>query len=159
MPNQSVAIDFINTFIDATVHVLKIQVEIEARPGPIFLKRPDQVVLGDITGIVGIAARTFNGVLAISIPEKTFLKILSKMLSEDVFKVDSDNIDGAAELTNMIFGHAKISLNEKGLGIKPSIPKSYLCTEAPPPFALGPMIVVPFSTEHGDFFVEIGIHH
>jgi chemotaxis protein CheX len=67
-------------------------------------------------------------------------------------------MDGAAELTNMIFGQAKASLNEKGFGLKIALPSVVL--GKPDSFLslhTGPAILVPFKSKQGDFFVRIGL--
>jgi chemotaxis protein CheX len=44
------------------------------------------------------------------------------MLGEEYTKIDQELVNGAGELTKMIFGQVKIVLNEKGYGIKTTIP-------------------------------------
>ena len=56
----------------------------------------------------------------------------------------------------MIFGQAKVVLNENGYGIKTAIPsvvsgKDHTLSG----LTKGPVVIVPFSTEFGPFFVEI----
>lgn len=113
---------------------------------------------GDISGVIGIVSDAFQGSVVISFPEDTFLGVISRMLGEEYHKIDQEIIDGAGELTNMIFGQAKIVLNEKGYGIKTAIP-SVVSGKDHSLAALtkGPVIVVPFTTEFGKFFVEIGL--
>lgn len=155
-PKRSLDTEFINPFLNATIHVLKIQAQIIATPGQIYMKKPRDVMTGDISGVIGIVSDSFDGSVVISFPEHTFLKIISNMLGEEYHKIDKEIIDGAGELTNMIFGQAKIVLNEKGYGIKTAIP-SVVSGKDHTLSALtkGPVVVVPFTTDHGKFFVEI----
>jgi CheY-specific phosphatase CheX len=143
--------------MDATVHVLKVQIEIEAIPGKYYVKNSSDISLGDISGIIHINADHFQGNILVTIPEVTYLKFLSKMLGEEFSKIDSGNIDGLAELANMIFGLARISLNENGMGIKPAIPKAILSKDVQHYSASGPFLVLPFSTLHGNLYLEIGL--
>ena len=78
------------------------------------------------------------------------------MLGEDFQEISKDIIDGAGELTNMIFGQAKVSLNQKGYGIQTAIP-SVISGKNHTLSALtkGPVVVIPFSTESGPFYVEV----
>ena len=154
-PKRTLDTEFINPFLTATIHVLKVQAETDAKPGPIHVKKSSDQC-GDVSGIIGIISETFNGSVVISFPEATFLKVISKMLGEEYTKIDKDIIDGAGELTNMIFGQAKIVLNEKGYGIKTAIP-SVVSGKNHPLSALtkGPIVVVPFESTAGNFFVEI----
>jgi chemotaxis protein CheX len=155
-PKRTLDTEFINPFLTATVHVLQVQASIEAHAGKIYMKKPAEVMTGDISGIIGIVSESFNGSVVISFPEVTFLHVMSSMLGEVYTKIDKDIIDGAGELTNMIFGQAKIVLNEKGYGIKTAIPsvisgKNHSLSA----FTKGPVIVVPFETNVGNFIVEI----
>ena len=78
------------------------------------------------------------------------------MLGEEYQEISKDIIDGAGELTNMIFGQAKVTLNQKGYGIQTAIP-SVISGKNHSLSALtkGPIVVIPFSTEAGPFFIEI----
>lgn len=148
--------DFINPFLTATLFVLKTQARVSAEPGKIFLKKDGDKFFGDISGVIGIVSDAFNGSVVISFPEKTFLKVVSGMLGEEITKLSSENIDGAGEITNMIFGQAKVVLNEKGYGIKTALP-SVVTGKDHAVLALtkGPVVVLPFTSNAGEFFVEI----
>lgn len=147
---------FINPFLDATLRVLEVQASVEATPGKIALKKNDNDFPADISGIIGIVSDNFNGSVVISFPEQTFLKIISKMLGEDYTSINKDILDGAGEITNMIFGQAKITLNEKGYGIKTALPsvvhgKNHTLSSQ----TNGPIVVIPFESQVGNFHVEI----
>lgn len=148
--------DFINPFLDATLHVLKVQASVDAKTEKIKLKNGDENMLGDISGVIGIVSETFNGSVVICFPEKTFLAVMSNMLGENYTEMNQEIIDGAGEITNMIFGQAKIVLNDKGYGIKTAIPsvvtgKNHTLQSQ----TKGPIVVIPFSSSAGQFFVEI----
>ena len=153
---RSLDTNFINPFLNATLHVLKVQAQTEATAGQIYKKKSSDKFVGDVSGIIGIVSDSFNGSVVISFPEKTFLKIISSMLSEEFTKLNKEIIDGAGEITNMIFGQAKIVLNEKGYGIKTAIPsvvtgKDHTLSA----MTRGPVMVIPFESNMGSFFVEI----
>jgi chemotaxis protein CheX len=150
--------DFVNPFLSATLHVLKVQSGIESQSKKIYLKKADEKLQGDVSGIIGVVSDTFNGSVIISFPEKTFLNVMGKMLGEEFHELSQDIIDGAGEITNMIFGQAKIVLNEKGYGIKTAIP-SVIAGKDHSLSALnkGPSIVVPFDSNAGEFFIEINL--
>ena len=146
---------FIDAISAATLHVLKVQASIDAIPGKVFLKK-DEHLLGDVSGVIGLVSNKFTGNVIISFPEQTFLKVISSMLGEEYAELNNDIIDGAGEITNMIFGQVKSVLNEKGYGIKTAIPsvisgKGHSLSSLPN----GSIIIVPFSSPAGDFFVEI----
>jgi len=148
--------EFINPFLKGALHVLKVQANVTAEQGKIYLKKDGDKLVGDISGVIGIVSDNFNGSVIISFPEKTFLKVMSGMLGEEYTEISKDILDGAGEITNMIFGQAKITLNEKGYGIKTAIPsvvagKDHSLTS----LSKGPIVVVPFTSSAGDFFIEI----
>ena len=84
------------------------------------------------------------------------MNVMSGMLGEEIKVLDKEIIDGAGEITNMIFGQAKVVLNNKGYGIKMAIP-SVVSGKGHSLSALtkGPIVIVPFESNVGDFFVEI----
>lgn len=148
--------EFIDPFLTAAIHVLRVQANVEARAGKLSLKKNGDNISGDISGIIGIVSESFNGSVVITFPEETFLKVMSNMLGENFTEVTKDIIDGAGELTNIIFGQAKITLNDKGYGIKTAIPsviagKNHSLSAQ----TKGPVVVVPFESSAGKFFVEI----
>lgn len=148
--------NFVNPFLTAALHVLKIQASITAEAGKIYLKKKDEKLLGDVSGVIGIVSESFSGSVVISFPEKTFLAVMGGMLGEVFTSINKDILDGAGEITNMIFGQAKIVLNEQGYGIKSAIPSVVSGREhSVLGVTKGPIVVVPFSSTAGDFFVEI----
>lgn len=153
---RTLDIEFINPFLTAAIHVLKVQAQIEAKAGQVQLKKATDLIYGDISGVIGIVSDSFHGSVVITFPEATFLKIVSNMLGETYTEITKDILDGAGELTNMIFGQAKIVLNEKGYGIQTAIPsvisgKNHTLSA----MTKGPVVVVPFESQAGNFFVEI----
>lgn len=155
-PKRTLDTEFINPFLNSTLHVLKVQANIESHAGRVYLKKRDENLLGDVSGVIGIVSDSFSGAVIISFPEKTFLKVMSEMLGEEYTELNKDIIDGAGEITNMIFGQAKLVLNEKGYGIKTALPsvvsgKDHCLTSN----NAGPSVIVPFESTAGNFFVEI----
>ncbi len=153
---RALDVNFINPFLLATVKVLETQASTKATQGPIFKKTSKDQFNGDISGVIGLISDAFSGSVVISFPKETFLKIMSRMLGEEVTSINKEIEDGAGELTNIIFGQAKVTLNEKGYGIKTAIPtvisgQGHSVTQ----MTDGPRVVIPFETDVGKFFVEI----
>ncbi len=149
-------INFVNPFLGATLNVLKVQASIEAQPGKITLKQSGEPLKGDVSGVIGIVSDTFKGNVVISFPESTFLKVMSNMLGEEYTEISQDIVDGAGEITNMIFGQAKVVLNERGYGVQIALPqvitgKNHMLSNQ----SKGPTVIIPFNSTAGDFFVEI----
>jgi len=81
---------------------------------------------------------------------------LLKMLGESLDSIDGTVRDVVGEITNMVSGGAKKVLSEKGYKFEMAIPttitgKSHSITHK----TKGAIIVVPFTTEAGNFFVEV----
>ncbi|MDX9730798.1 MAG: hypothetical protein RBT63_03415 [Bdellovibrionales bacterium] len=77
-------VNFVNPLIEGTLHVLKVQAQMEVTPGKPKLKdleNPPPNI--DIAGIIGVTSSGFNGGIALCFPEKVFLSIMSSMLGED----------------------------------------------------------------------------
>lgn len=151
-------VDFINPFLSATVKVLETQASTKSTAGKVYKKPARDKFTGDISGVIGLVSEAFTGSVVISFPETTFLQIMSRMLGEECSKITPEIQDGAGEITNMIFGQAKVSLNEKGFGIKTALPSVVSGTDhSIVQMSNGPRIVVPFKTDVGEFFIEISV--
>lgn len=151
-------VNFINPFLIATVKVLETQASTKATAGQAYKKSPKEKFQGDVSGVIGLISEAFSGSVVITFPAPTFLKVMSKMLGEEYTTVTKEIADGAGELTNIIFGQAKVLLNEQGFGIKTAIPSVITGNDhSVLPMSSGPRVVVPFDTDSGPFFIEICI--
>jgi len=149
-------VDFINPFLSAVIMVLKTQASTAATAGQIYRKGSRDKFLGDISGVIGLVSEAFTGSVVISFPAPTFLQIMSRMLGEEFKEITKEIEDGAGELTNIIFGQAKIVLNEQGYGIKTALPSVITGNNhSILQMSNGPRVVIPFDTDIGPFFVEI----
>ena len=148
-------VEFINPFLDAILNVLSTMAQTEAITGKAYIK-DDSQALGDVTGMIGLAGNQVRGSLAITFTEAAILNISSKMLGESLDSIDGTVRDVVGEITNMVSGGAKKVLSEKGYKFEMAIPttitgKSHSITHK----TKGAIIVVPFTTEAGNFFVEV----
>ena len=148
----------INPFLNATKNVLETMCQTSVTASKPYLKG-DMVSYGDVSGIVGMASDSVTGCMVLSFTEPCILQIVANMLYEDPKeKIDADIIDAVGELTNMICGGARAQLAKiksnfdlatptviKGKGVEISY------------FSEAPTIVIPFTTEHGDFVVEANL--
>lgn len=155
---KALDVNFVNPFLAATMRVLKVQMQVDAKPGKLSLLEGSQKFQGDISGVLGLVSEAFNGSIVISFPEATFLKIMSKMLGEEFKSLTKEIEDGAGELTNMIFGQAKTLLNERGYALQTAIPAVVTgANHSVQGLSKGPRVTVPFETEIGPFYIEICI--
>ncbi len=158
IPNEENGFDlnFINPFLAGAIKVLATQASTKAAEGKLYKKAPQEKFSGDVLGVIAIASNVFTGSVVISFPKITFLNIMSRMLGEECKEITQDIKDGAGELTNMIFGQAKIILNESGYGIKLALPSVVTGNDhSALQKSQDPRIVIPFKSDAGDFSIEV----
>ena len=110
-----------------------------------------------VSGII-VFTGLLVGSLALSFTEACILKVVSNMLSEEITAINSVIRDATGEITNMISGDARRTLQREGLHVSANIPsvvsgKDHLINHV----LGGPSIIVPFNTAFGSFAVDICI--
>jgi chemotaxis protein CheX len=148
-------VEYINPFLTATVKVIKTMAFTDITPGKPFLKK-ETVAGGDVSGVIGITGDT-EGSLSLSFPEACICLVVSNMFGEPVEAINGEVEDAVGELTNMISGDARRELAEKGVTLQGGIPtvitgKNHTVKH----MTSGPVIAIPFTTQAGDFVVEVG---
>ena len=146
---------FINPFLSAIMNVLSTMAMMEVTPGKPTVKKTE-VACGDVTGIIGMASEQAKGTLAITFTEKVILEITKRMIGEEMTSIDETVSDMVGEITNMVTGGAKKVLSEKGYRFDMAIPsvisgKDHVIRHK----SKAPIVIVPFKTSAGDFFIEI----
>jgi chemotaxis protein CheX len=118
--------------------------------------KKDKVPPGDVTGIINMQSNKTKGTLAISFSEQVILQIAQRMLGEPFTSINKDIADLVGEITNIVCGGAKQLLEQKGFSFDLARPTvivgkaQEVCHTAK-----APVIVIPFTTEAGDFYVEV----
>ncbi|HLE00808.1 MAG TPA: chemotaxis protein CheX [Bdellovibrionota bacterium] len=159
---------FIKAFVNATLRTFYVQAKVQCRRGDIFLKKDNQnELLGDIAGLVKVTTKAFPYAVILSFPKNTFLKLMNRLLGESYSEISAENQDGATEFMNIIFGQAKLVLNRTGADVKPQVPTlnvgrdmaGLLFEDSNDLVRLdsGKMIVLPFESEIGQFFIEVWV--
>ena len=147
---------FINPFLNATREVLSTMAATNAVVGKPFLKK-DDTAYGDVSGIIGITGDAL-GSMAISFTEPCICRISSMMLGETISEVSDDVLDAVGELTNMISGAARRAIEKDGLSVYAAIPSVIHGRNHQLNHILkSPSIVIPFSTEQGNFVLDVCI--
>lgn len=147
--------EFINPFLEAVVNVLKTMAFTESTPGKPALRKKEDPSTGDVTGVVGLTGPV-KGSFALSFTEPAILEVVTNMFGEDMTEVNGEVQDAVGELSNMVSGDARRSLEGQGYAFQASIPtvisgKGHNITHAVP----RPSVVMPFTTGAGHpFFVE-----
>ena len=149
-------VNLINPFIDATLNVLETMASTKARAGKPYIKK-DQVARGDVTGVIGLTGEA-RGTISVSFTEKSILAIVSNMFKKEMKELNEEVKDAVGELSNMISGQARKILEELGKTLHGAIPsvimgKNHTLTH----MTTSPIIAIPFSTDNGDFTIEVCI--
>ncbi|MCP5018803.1 MAG: chemotaxis protein CheX [Ketobacter sp.] len=152
---KKVNVDIVNPFLESMSNVLATMAMLEPQAGQVAIKDED-IACGEITGIIGLVGDNFKASLAVSFSRPVILEITARMLGEEITDIDDTVIDLVGEITNMVTGGAKNLLDQKGYSIGLSTPMvvtgvNHKVTHK----AKGPRIVVPFTLEAGEFFVEV----
>lgn len=149
--------EFLNTVLGSVAHTFKVAIRTEVKPGKTRMRGPDEELTGDVAGLVGLISNHFTGSLTLIFPEKTYLAVMSRMLEVEFLAISEDIADGAAEIMNMILGHAKTTLNEKGYGFQQAIPSVIRGTGIQIYTDAQPSILIPYTSDAGDFYVELAL--
>ncbi len=148
---------FFKPFIDGTLSTLKVSCLTEAKPGKPFIKGSQKQPAFEIAAVIGLTSSGFIGNITLCFTGDLYLQLMSRMLGEEFKELTHELQDGAAELLNIIFGHAKVVLNSQGHTIQKAIP-TVIRGHALETTHLGKqkLIVLPFTTDVGEFHIEIG---
>ena len=147
-------VEIINSFLEATVSVIKTMASVDLAPGKPFIKK-GSISTGDISGIVGMAGES-EGSLSLSFSKECILYIVSSMFGEPITDITEEVKDAVGELTNMISGDARRRLETAGILYQGAIPSvitgpgheiRHVTKE--------PIISIPFDSANGGFHLEL----
>jgi len=154
MRYEPIKVEYINPFVEATQTVFRTMLQLEIQRGKLYLKQgmqPSHEVSG-IIGLSGLAKGTV--LLGMSLP--VALHATGRLLGETPKSVTPEVIDAVGELTNMIAGSAKVSLESLNMSISlPSVIAGKNHTIAFPT-GVAP-IGIPFETEFGLVSLEVSL--
>ena len=116
-------------------------------------------LVGDISGIIGIAQSYLEGTLMLCVTFETVRGLLPQIVGKSVTITHEMAVDAVGELTNMVFGQVKTELNRRGHQIKLGIPcvvsgKGHFVSQ----FHRGKYMIVPFHLKGQLFQVYIAVH-
>ena len=145
----------INAFVDGVIKTLKTIASVDASPGKPFIES-SYVVKGEIAGMVGLVAPPLKGSLIISYSKESIFHIMESMLGEKYEEINGEVSDAVGEMTNMIYGSAKTTLNQMGFNFEMAIPSVISGDFKIVHADKGATLVIPFNLTNGStFFVEI----
>ncbi len=153
---MNINVEFINSFVRSTVHVLKTMAFTEARAGKPYIKTNGEAS-GDVSGIIGMTGE-HEGSMSLSFTAACICAIVSSMFGEPFENINDDVKDAVGELTNMICGDARRELEEKGYLIKGAIPSVVTGNNHHIKHVSNdPVIAIPFATGTGSFVLELSL--
>lgn len=156
MGNRVEIENIIKATIQALVDTFKGSTKTESTPGKIFARGTHSLIDVDIVAVVGIFSAPFSGSVILGFPEKTYITLMSRLLSQECSSITPEIRDGAAELLNMILGQAKLTLHERGFDIQQAIPTVVQGSQLQIlPSKNKPSVVVQISTDAGDLYLEV----
>jgi chemotaxis protein CheX len=139
--------------VQATRHVLTTMAMLDPTPGKPYAKK-NNTAAGDVSAVVGLTGDR-HGSISISFTKKCAVGIVKNMLGDDIQDIMQDAKDAVGEITNMISGQARAGLAQMGLTMQASTPTIIFGdNHTISHVTSGPVVAIPFTTEHGEFTVE-----
>jgi chemotaxis protein CheX len=151
-------VKYAKPFVDATVDVLSTMAMITPTVDKPYLKS-NNLALGDVSGVIGVTAgEDMHGVISVTFTKKCAVQIVKNLLGEHIEDVVQDVQDAVGEVTNMISGQARQKLVEMGVTLTAATPSVIMGdNHTISHVTKGRIMVVPFSTDFGDFVVEFSM--
>lgn len=116
------------------------------------------VLRGEVAGVVGMTAPPLRGQLTLGFPKNSILLIIENMLGEKHTEITQEVSDAVGELTNMIYGTAKTSLNQLGYNFEMALPTVINGQFNMTTTSNGATLVLPVKlTPTDEFFVGISV--
>lgn len=148
--------NLINALIDGIIKMLSTMAHTDAKPLSPKVET-EFMARGEIAGLVGMVAGKMKGNLTLSFEKDCAFEILKNMLGEEYSEINESVCDVVGELTNMIYGRAKCTLNEMGYDFQMAIPTVVIGNFIIAQYHAGATLVIPFETKHGRLFIEITV--
>ncbi len=147
--------EFISPFLYATINVMTTMAQLEPKPQRPALKK-NNIAWGEVTGLIGMSREDCQGSLALNFSKSAILHITSQMLGEKFTAVNESVLEIAGELANIITGNVKGILEGKGYKFEMARPIMLHGLEHVIDHKIkANIIVVPFETPAGQFYVEL----
>ena len=145
---------FLNIFIESTMATVKEMTGCEeithSAPSLLDYQKLEHNIA--IRGKLAISSPYFTGSFFISFPEKTYLKLCSKVLFEEVQKIDKDNEDLVSELCNIVYGKSKVLISKLEMKMGMVIPTYNRDMKIQ---SSSNILVVKLKTDMGEFYVKV----
>lgn len=144
----------INPALSSIVNILTTMASITPTIGKPSIKK-DNISLGVVTGIIDLVGKDANGSLSISFSKPVALELANNMLRLETDVVDEMVEDLVGEMANMVAGGAKAIYDEQGTDFELTLPKVLTGENHSIKHSfIGTTILLPFTTNAGEFYVE-----
>lgn len=144
----------INPALSSVVNVLTTMANITPTIGKPSIKK-DERSLGVVTGLIDLVGKETTGSLAISFTKPVALEIAQNMLRLETDVVDDMVQDLVGEIANMVAGGAKAIYDEQGINFELTLPTVLVGENHKIVHSFkGTTILLPFSTNAGEFYIE-----
>ena len=145
----------INPVITALVDVLTTMAQMNPEIGKPRTKE-DNRAPGVVTGIIDLQGKPKSGSVAISFSKGVALDLTHRMLRMEVTEIDDQVKDLVGEMANMVAGSAKRIMEEEGFDFRMTLPtviagKDHEIIHK----VTGPKIILPFTADSGEFYIEV----
>jgi chemotaxis protein CheX len=150
-----VKVEFINPFIVSLKNVISTMAQIDLQSEK-PAKKVDEMARGDVSGIIGMIGPQVKGSMAITFDTKLAKNIMQNMLGEAAESLDDEVRDMVGEMTNMICGGAKNALSDQNYEFELATPVIVSGADHTIQHKVdGPKIILTFSSEQGNAYLEI----
>lgn len=148
---------YIDPFVNAVLYTFHTMLGVTPERQEPQMKN-DNHACGDVSGIVGFAAKNIYGSVALSFPSETAIRSYRMVVGDNVTLVTDDVRDMVGELTNIVAGGAKKVFAENDLSFDISIPTVVVGKNHTLSHRGGtPLALVQFGLEGGSFVMEISL--
>jgi chemotaxis protein CheX len=150
-------VEFAKKIVESTEEIFNTMIFMEvAAESPLTQGKQD---LGcHISAMIGLTGG-LSAMLGIHCPEDVGLAISGAMLGMEIEEIDADVKDALGEIANMVAGGVKERFATENINLELAIPtaisgKSYTIAST----TTSNRVIIPFSIEQGQFFIEIKYH-
>jgi chemotaxis protein CheX len=148
-------VEFVNPFLQSLINVVSTMANMQLTPGKPSLKTGSEA-RGDVSGLIGMVGPQTKGSMSVTFEKTLILQIMQNMLGENPGQINEEITDLVGEITNMVTGGAKNILGGKGYEFEMATPvvvsgEGHTISHK----ANGKKIIMPFSSPHGNAYIEI----
>ncbi|EQC48849.1 chemotaxis phosphatase CheX [Bacteriovorax sp. BSW11_IV] len=148
--------EFMRYFIEAAIDTFKQWTDGDVTSSRPFIFNQIRKLNIGIRGKLSIESPFFTGTFYISFPLDTYKNIYENMTGLVFDELTSENSDLASEFVNIVFGAAKVGLNQHGYKLPMLIPKYEKNISIDSQFDV---IVIPLTTKLGPVYLKICPNH